>query len=257
VHSLVRAADLKPQTIAAWDAYVRLTEKRISSELNDGQKFLLADFLSNTESSAVHSQLQHGQVVVLKMNTRADNGQEIPVPEGLIHHWYGSIFIPGMKMEAALRLAQDYANHTHYFNEIVQSRLISRDDTKFQYFYRIRRKKIITAVFDADYTSVYRYHSPTRVSSQSVATRIAEVERPDSSSEKEKPIGSDDGFIWRMNSYWRYQQDAAGVIVECESLSLSRAIPTGVGWMLSMFSETVPRETLENTLIPYRGSSRK
>ena len=80
------AADLKPQTIAAWDAYVRLTEKRISSELNNGQKFLLADFLGNTESSAVHSQLQRGQVVVLKMNTNAEEGGEIPVPEGLIHH---------------------------------------------------------------------------------------------------------------------------------------------------------------------------
>ncbi len=39
---------------------------------------------------------------------------------------------------------------------------------------------------------------------------------------REKPEGKDRGFLWRLNSYWRYQQVDGGVLVECESLTLSR-----------------------------------
>jgi hypothetical protein len=250
------AADLKRETADAWDAYVRLTEKRIIAELNDGQRFLVADFLGG-DASAARSAIQRGEVFIRKLNTTNDEGRDIPVPDGMIHHWYGSIFVPGVTL-ASLRLwLQDYDHHKFYFKEVEDSRLLGRDDSTYRIFFRLRRKKIVTVVYNTEYTAVYRYHGNKRISSNSHSTRIAEVESPGTPSEKEKPVGHDTGFLWRLNSYWRYQEEPGGVIVECESISLSRAIPPGLSWLIKGYVESVPRESLENTLTSIRDGSRK
>jgi hypothetical protein len=36
--------------------------------------------------------------------------------------------------------------------------------------------------------------------------------------------------------------------VQCEAISLSRDIPAGLGWLISPFIESIPRESLEFTL---------
>ena len=54
--------------------------------------------------------------------------------------------------------------------------------------------------------------------------------------------------MWRLNSYWRFKQEADAVIVECESISLSRDIPIALGWLVRPFVTSVPRESLESTL---------
>jgi hypothetical protein len=38
------------------------------------------------------------------------------------------------------------------------------------------------------------------------------------------------------------------VYVQCESISLTRGIPFGVGWIVRPFVTSIPRETLEFTL---------
>ena len=65
-------------------------------------------------------------------------------------------------------------------------------------------------------------------------------------------MGNDSGFLWRLNSYWRFQEENGGVFVECESISLSRAIPFGLGWLLKGIIESVPQESLESTLTSIR-----
>ena len=88
----------------------------------------------------------------------------------------------------------------------------------------------------------------THCRSRSVATRIAEVADADQPSEHEKPIGHDGGFLWRMNSYWRFEEKDGGVYVEVESISLTRDIPTGLGWLIGPFVTNIPRESLLMTL---------
>jgi hypothetical protein len=55
-----------------------------------------------------------------------------------------------------------------------------------------------------------------------------------------------------MNSYCRFSEENDGVFVECESLSLSRSIPFGLGWLVGRYVDSVPRESLEDTLISIR-----
>ena len=84
--------------------------------------------------------------------------------------------------------------------------------------------------------------------SSSIATKISEIERLNGNTEREKPEGHDRGFLWRMNSYWRYQQVPGGVIVECESMTLSRSIPSFLEYMVRPIINKVARESMHRTL---------
>jgi hypothetical protein len=86
------------------------------------------------------------------------------------------------------------------------------------------------------------------------STRIAEVENPGLTNEREKPVGRDGGYLWRLNTYWRFVERDNGVYIECESVTLTRGIPFGLGWVVGPFVTSIPRESLEFTLATTRKS---
>jgi len=45
--------------------------------------------------------------------------------------------------------------------------------------------------------------------------------------------------------------------VQCESVSLSRDVPTGLGWLIGPFVTSIPRESLEFTLRTLRAELMK
>ena len=71
---------------------------------------------------------------------------------------------------------------------------------------------------------------------------------PDEAAERALPPGDDHGFLWRLNSYWRFAETREGVYVQCEAVSLTRDIPTGLGWLVGPFVESIPKESLSFTL---------
>ena len=56
------------------------------------------------------------------------------------------------------------------------------------------------------------------------------------------------GTFGGSNSYWRFLQRDNGVYIQCESITLTRGIPTGLGWLVRPFVTSIPRETLAFTL---------
>ena len=117
-----------------------------------------------------------------------------------------------------------------------------------KYSSKVRRRSVVTVHYNTEHQVEYRRHGTGRASSRSVATRIAELEDVGSAAEREKPIGRDRGFLWRLNAYWRYQEVAGGVIVECESVTLSRGIPAVVRWMVRPIINRTARSVLSETL---------
>jgi len=258
------AEKLQQKTRQAWAKYEKFTEKRIfDTELNDKARFLLLDFMKTSDAKKVRDVLKSGKVYVQKMNTLDDKGKEISVEDGLIHHWYGAILIPGVKVETLVRWIQDYNSTSKYFTEVKESKLLPPKDgdnaDTYRIFFRLTRTYLLTINYNTWHTAIYRHHDAGQVSSRSFTTKIAEVTDAGTSSEKELPEGDDRGFLWRLNSYWRFNQEGDGVIVECESISLSRGIPTGVS-ILNAFTfgairgviESLPRESLESTLTSMR-----
>jgi len=246
------AIKLEAATVKAWEIYVQLTEKRIEAELNSTSGFLRTDFLPPGEASRITGIINSGRAYIERMNTRTADGRQVSAPDAMIHHWFGSIFIPKIRSDTLLNWVKDYDQHYRYFKEVEDSKLLSHDGDTFDIFLRFVRKKVVTVHYNTNHTAIYRHHHDGLESSRSFTTRIAEVQNAGTTSEMEKPVGDDSGFLWRLNSYWRFKQQADGVVVECESISLSRSIPFGLGWLIKGFVESVPRESLENTLVSIR-----
>jgi hypothetical protein len=246
------AAELMPETDAAWERYVELTEERIERELTSADGFLVQDFLPDAERSKAVAALSAGEVFATKFRTLEPDGRELEVPFGLVHHWVGSIFVPGADVQSLVAWLQDYDEHERYFDDVEESRLIARQGESFDIFLRLKRKKIVTVHYATEHAVQYRRHGADRISSRSRATRIAEIEDPGTPREREKPAGQDRGFLWRLNSYWRFEQRPGGVVVELESISLSRGVPLALRWLIGPYLDSVPRESLEATLAPIR-----
>src|SRR5262245_54096213 len=116
------AATLKAKTVAGWTTYVQATEKRIEGELaGNSSKFLILDFKSPEEKERIRKVLKSGAVYVEKMETKDARGKEIQIEDGMIHHWYGSIFVPNVKLQTLRRWLQDYDRHADYFDEVEKS----------------------------------------------------------------------------------------------------------------------------------------
>jgi len=167
----------------------------------------------------------------------------------MIHHWTGVVFIPEAKVEDVLGVLEDYDRHAVYYApDVERSKLESRDGDHFRVFLRFRRHKVITVVLDTEHQVQYFHDAPGKAYSRSSAVRIAEVENAGKSDEREKAPGDDGGFMWRMETWWRMEQRDGGVYVQSEVASLTRDIPTGLGWMIKPFITGIPRESLTFTL---------
>jgi len=242
------AADLQPRTAAAFDRYVRLTEARLDRELRGELPFSLADRLSSADKADADAQLARGEVVVRSLETR-DGGQSIDIPDGLRHHWVGAILIPGASVEQVVGLMQRYDAYADVYRPNVRrSKTVSHDGERYTASLQLYMKKVISVVLNTDYDVRYVTVSPGRVHVRSYATRIAEVEDPESTDPREKPVGHDSGFLWRFNNYCGIEARGTGSYVQCETVSLSRDVPFALGWLIRPFVTGIPRESLEFTL---------
>jgi hypothetical protein len=249
------AARLTPEAIKAWDKYLEWADKKVERELSDGTRFLIQDYLPSQEKANVLRRLKAGEVVAERMKGVIPSGADFDIHDAAIHHWWGSILVPRLRLEDLLPFLQDYDHHAGRFVEVEKSRLLSKDGENYKFSFRLRRSKaVVTAYYNTEQECAYRTHNSNRASSKSRATRIAELESPGTPAERELPPGEDRGFLWRLVSWWRFQQTGDGVIVECESASLSRGIPFLISMVpgLRGYLESVPRESLENTLTSIR-----
>jgi hypothetical protein len=248
----LEAADLQDRTRQAFERYVEVTEARIEQELKEAGRALWVDRQPQSERAAAEKRLHAGEVLVARLESRA-SGRPIDIPDGKAHHWIGTVFIPGATLSRTIQMVQDYDRYPQIYQPAIRrSKIIARDGSRFKVSMQMFMKKVISVVLNADFDVVYRSLSPTRTYVPSVATRIAEVENPDTPQAREKPIGQDNGFLWRFNNYCLFEERDGGTYMQCESVSLSRSIPVGLGWLIGPFVTSIPRESLTFTLTAAR-----
>jgi len=240
------AAELKPETVAAWNAYVAATEARIARELGEDRRFLVQDF--EPASDRARARLLGGDVLVSEMSAEDARGEEIAVPSGMIHHWRGAIFVPGLSLDTLLARLQNPRTEGPHQEDVLAVRILEKEPDHLRLFIKMTRTKIGTVTYNSEHDLRYVRHTPTRASSRSETTKIAELEDAGTPNEREKPVGQDRGFLWKLNSYWRYEEVPGGVIVECESLSLSRDIPWGIKQLVSPIVNRIARQSMGRTL---------
>ena len=246
VPAAATAARLKPETIEAWDAYVASTEARIEQELTSPQGFLIQDFCMQPDET--RELLLKGGVVVAPMETIDGKGNGIPIPDGRIHHWRGSIFLPGIELDEYLYRALNPSENGPHQPEVIEYRILEKKTYELKLFIKMVRRKFVMLAYNTEHHVTYRKHGEGRASSRSEATKIAEIVEIGKPHEREKPEGRDRGFMWRLNSYWRFEEADGGLIVEGESMLLSRDIPGILKSVIEPLIHRSAHEMIANTL---------
>jgi len=241
------ASELRPETVAAFDRYIHATEERMSNDLSHG-RFLVIDNLPASSRQQAYSLLKQGQFYIEPLSTK-DDGKTIPVPGGLIHHWVGVAFIPGATFSQTLAVLQDYDHHKITYRPAVRdSKLLAHRGNDFKVYLQFYRKSLVTVVVNGNFDIQYTLIGTMRAMSKSYSTRIAEVEDAGKPNEHELPVGNDHGYVWRLYSYWRIEQNDGGVYIQVESIGLSRTIPWEIAWLVNPLVRSVPRSVLSGFL---------
>jgi hypothetical protein len=243
----LHAADLQPDTLEAWRDSVKITEHRIAEELSSSSGFLALDFQDPEEAKRERKEVLSGEIPVKQVSVES-SGKKIKVPDGTINHWRGSIFIPDVTLDFVLSRVRNPTTEDTKQEDVLDSRVLERKPNQFRLYLKLQRSSIVTVRYNTEHLVQYKSDGPDRASSRSIATKIAEIERISGDREKEKPEGHDRGFLWKMNSYWRYQQVDGGVIVELESMTLSRSIPFVLRPIACPIINSIAKESMERTL---------
>jgi hypothetical protein len=246
------AADLSPAAASAFDEAVRLVEARLDDERAGKLPFLWIDRLPEAQQRDARARLANGAIEVERLPPRI---QGPPLSDALLHHWMATALVPRASLDRVVRLMQGYNSYQDVYRPTIRrSRMIARDGDTFTVALQLFTKKVISVVLNTESRVAYLPVNTSRVQVRSVSVRIAEVQDPGKADEREAPIGHDSGFLWRFNNYCALDQHVEGTYVQCETLSLTRDTPFGLGWLVGPFVTSIPRESLEFTLGAMRTS---
>lgn len=200
----------QPQTVAAWEQYVAATEQKLQAWPHTARP--------RPDGDAIDAQ-----------------GESIQVSGGTISDWSGAAFVPRVTLDDLLHRLQHPGTPPPQ-EDVVSSQVIARSDDSLRVGIRLVRRAIVTVSYDTEHEMRFQRLMPKLATARSVATRIEQVD------------GGDHGFLWRLHSYWRYEETADGVLVELRSLTLSRNVPLVVRPIAGPIVNRVARESMVRTL---------
>ena len=234
------AVDLKPETVEAFNSYVADLEVRLQPRFR-GDHFLWSD-----ELPGLREQLLQGAVLV---RPATGNGV-VAVKNGLIEDWMGAVFVPRATLKTVLAVVQDYDRHQVIHKpDVAESKLRARQGDDFQVYLRIVKTKFfLSDVLNTEHKIHFASVDAQRVYSRNYTTRIAEVSEAGKAGEHELPVGQDRGLLWRLYSYWFFEERDAGVYIACEFVTLTRDIPMGMRQILGPIIQDLPGESLRTSL---------
>lgn len=221
--------------VAGFNSYTAAVEARLAQQHRSSTGFL---------SPVSSGRLLRGTPVVEQLTPKG-----VALPGALLHHWRGTAFAPGARAADFELVLRDFGAWPRTFApEVLQARAVSQNGDRVQAQMRVRQRHVITVVMDTAYDITFEQLNARQRYSTSRSTRIAEIEAPGTPREHALGPREEHGFLWRMNTYWSYEERDGGLYLQIESVSVSRAVPAGLGWVVGPFVESIPRESLEFTL---------
>ncbi len=250
---LCSAAQPTPATTSSFNSYIAKVEARLAQQHQSQNGFLA----SGTARGQNEARLRGGELIIEQLTPAKD----AEWPGAMLHDWRGTAFAPGAKAADFERLMKDFGAYPRYFApQVTQAKILSHQPSglssnqnslqgdRFQAVMRVRQKHVITVVMDTAYDITFSRLDPQHGYSISRSTEIDEIDSPGTRNERTLKSSEEHGFLWRLNTYWSYEERDGGLYMQIESVSLTRSIPTGLGWIIGPFVKSVPRESLEFTL---------
>ncbi len=242
------ASELEPATVEAFNHYVEVAGQQMQSSLRADGPFLWIDSRPPATRKRLYAQLRSGQFVIRQLYTY-DDGQQIEIPDGMVHHWIGLAFVPGATLKIAEAVLEDYQDYARiYAPEVRRSRVYGREGNDFKLYMQLYKDSPRRVSYNANFNVQRMQLGPDRIASSSISTRIAQLQDPSDPNGAEYPVGQDSGYLWRMNDYWRYEQKDGGVYMQVEAISLSRDVPEFFGWIVRPVIRRLARQTMADLL---------
>ena len=244
------AARLGAPANQAFDTYAASVEKRLAQQHASPATYL-ASLNSGAKSTAeLERQLRTGD-----LHMEPVNGGTRTVSGGLLHHWRGVAFVPGARAADMLELLRDYNRLSAYYApEVQSSRLVAERGGVATVAMRFEKQVVVPIVLDTQYEVHNGLQGNSAGYSVSRSTHIWEVDNPGTTKERRMTEGNDDGFLWRLNTYWSFVEVPGGLLIECEAISLTRDVPAGLGWLVTPVIQDMPRDSLKFTLTATRNA---
>jgi hypothetical protein len=240
--SIIPVSHLEATTVALFHDYTTKFELRVSAPFTASGKLWIDD-----DHSSRHRDYDAGKPIV-----EARENQDIR--NGSIHHYSGSIRVPGATIDQVRRVMQDYSNYPNYFRPdvvrgsgVVQSDSTPEDEHFKSRLFLTESTVWIDVAYDAQYDSHYRRLDANRWTSHSTTISVRELLDAKKLDGEAFPEGDDHGFLWRTNNYWFAREREGGLDLQLDSMTLSRTAPLGFGWWGSKRTHDAVEKMLRDT----------
>ncbi|MDR3724499.1 MAG: hypothetical protein P4K83_08440 [Terracidiphilus sp.] len=224
---------------AAYNNYLARLEGRLAVQHRSG-----AEFVTGADG-ARQARLSNGECLVERLN--APTAGELP--GALLHHWRGTAFVPGAHAASFEHLLRDFGAYPRvYAPQVVSAHILAQQPERVQATMRVRQKHVLTVVLDTTYDVTFAHVDQSHGYSVSHGSRVTEIDNAGTAKERSLSSAEQHGFLWRIDTYWSWEERDGGLYLQIESVTLTRGIPHGLGWAIGPFVQSIPRESLEFTL---------
>jgi hypothetical protein len=239
--SALRAAELKPETLSAWDHYVQSADAAMQARLRPGNPFLWID-----QAPDRRRQVRAGEILVVSVGDQNPRA----VPSGLIHHWMGAVFFPNAKLDDVFGVLRDYAHYKDYYSPtVIESRTIRQAPEADRFSTLLMNKALfLKFAIENECESSYVQAGPARWYSVASTVRVQEIEDYGQAGERKLSPGEGSGYVWRLHSISRFEEADGGVYVEIETMALSREIPATLRWVVDPIVRSVSKGAMATSL---------
>jgi hypothetical protein len=195
--------------------------------------------------------LRAGEIIAVP----GDGDGILDVPGGLLHHWRGAAFIPDVTLDEVVATAQDYSSYADNYEWIVGGEVLNheRDEEQardlFEISLRIERSaSVVKGILDLWTVIDYQRQSTGFASAVSTTDCIRQIENAGRPNERRLPVSTGRGYLWRAITLSTYIQDEGSVIVEFETIGLSRRFPRMLGWLIEPIARRLGRSSAADSL---------
>ena len=200
-------------------------------------------FLSVDESPDLRLRVERNQVVITNHDPRK-------VPQGMIHHWVGAMFIPNTTLDQAMGVLTNYESYSEVYKQLLKHCSVlerNGDDIQLRAVAVQKVMSVTAAVATENQIHILRLDSK-RAYITSSATRIQEIANYGQTNEHTFPEDRRPGYVWRAVVHERLEERDGGVYVELETVALSRGIPVEFRWLIKPLTDELPRKMMVDML---------
>jgi hypothetical protein len=233
------AAQLDPETSKAWNQYIQSVRSQMQQRATGAAPFLWID-----DAPGRREAVRRGETVVEP--TQKDSPAKLG--RGLVFDWTGAVFFPHTTIRHIFKVLNEFDRYDEFYNPAVVSAKLLEDTGNSQRFSVVVSDKtaFISTTVESEYSSETTCLDEHRCYNVIHSTKIQQIENYNTPEERKLP--PDEGFLWRLYSIQRYEEQDGGVVAEIETIALTRDVPFELRWLIKPVLRHLPRNSMLGTL---------